>query len=353
MENRQNDNLRGCNHQDTRAFDLLAMGETLLRLSPPENERLARGGSFRKMIGGAELNVAAGVSQLGLRTGMVTKLPGNLMGTYARNEMRACGVRDDFVVYDGSRDARLGLYYYEQGAAPRKPQIVYDRKYSSMTKIALGEFPEDMYAAARCFHVTGITMALNENCRDTAVEMIKRFKEHGTLISFDVNFRANLWNEETARSVILPILPYVDVFFCSEKTARLTFEKQGSTEDVMRSFTEEFPISVVATTERVVHSPKCHTFGSTLYEAKSHTFYKEEPYRDIDVVDRIGSGDAYISGVLYGLLSGGGCQQALEFGNAVSALKDTVPGDLPCLSLSEVRQTIREHKDGGGSEMNR
>ena len=331
-----------------KSFDLLALGEVLLRLSPPSNERLVRGETLQKQVGGAELNVVSGVSLLGLRTGIISKLPSNDIGTYAKNRIRFCGVSDDYLVYDDSHDARLGVYYYENGAYPRKPGIVYDRMYTSINKIAVSDFEEELFASTRCFHTSGITLALSSQCRKTAVEMMKRFKEAGALISFDVNFRGNLWTGNEARECIEEILPYVDIFFCSEDTARLTFLKEGDAKSIMKSFTETYPISIVASTQRIVHSPKVHTFGSVIYDARKNTFYEEEPYRNIEVVDRIGSGDAYVSGVLYGLLSKpDDCQRALEIGNATSAVKNTIPGDLPCSDLREIETVIKAHKTIG------
>lgn len=338
-----------------RSFDLLSLGEVLLRLSPPSNERLVRGETLLKQVGGAELNVVSGVSLLGLRTGIISKLPLNDIGTYAKNRIRFCGVSDDYLVYDNSPEARLGIYYYENGAYPRKPGVVYDRRHSTINTISVDDFDASLFSSARCFHTSGITLALSEQCRSTAVEMIRRFKEAGALISFDVNFRGNLWTGEQARECIEQILPYVDIFFCSEETARLTFLKSGEAKDIMKSFTEEYPISIVASTQRVVHSPKVHTFGSMIYDARSDRFHEEEPYHNIEVVDRIGSGDAYVSGVLYGLLSDyDNCQRALEIGNATSAVKNTIPGDLPSSDLKEIENVIRGHKAVGPQlEMNR
>ena len=314
-------------------FDLLSLGEILLRLSPPDNERIVSGETFQKQVGGAELNVVSGVSILGLRTGVVSKLPDNALGIYAKDKVRFCGVSDDFLVYDDSQDARLGIYYYENGAYPRKPGVVYDRRHTSFDKISLEELPKEMFQSTRCFH---------------AIEMIKRFKENGTLISFDVNFRGNLWTGPEAKACIEEILPYVDIFFCSEETARLTFLKEGDAKRIMKSFTQEYPISVVASTQRIVHSPKKHTFGSVIYSAKEDCYYEEEPYRNIEVVDRIGSGDAYVSGALYGLLAYDfDCQKALEYGNAAGAVKNTIKGDLPSCSKREMDAIIRNHKHVG------
>lgn len=338
-----------------KEFDLLSLGEIMLRLSPPSNERMTRGDTFSKQAGGAELNSATGAAMLGLRCGIISKLPANDLGMYIKNRVRLCGVSDDYLVYDESRDARLGVYYYESGAYPRKPRIVYDRKNTSFNKLSISDFDEKIYSSARCFHTSGITLALCPEIRAVAIEMIKKFKEQGTIISFDVNFRGNLWSGPEAKECIESILPYVDIFFCSEETARLTFLKEGDAKSIMKSFTKDFPVSIVASTQRIVHSPKRHTFGSIIYSAKDDTYYEEAPYADIEVVDRIGSGDAYISGVLYGLLSHEGeYQRALEYGNAVSALKNTIPGDLLSTDLKEIDGIIKEHKSTGRiAEMDR
>lgn len=338
-----------------RPFDLLSLGELLLRLSPAGNERLVRGDSFQKQVGGAELNVAVGASLLGLHTGVVTKLPAHDMGNFVKNKVRSYGISDDYFVYDHSRESRLGLYYYEYGAYPRKPKVIYDRRDSSFYHIAADEFPEAMYESSKCFHTTGITLALCEQTKMTAIEMMKRFKATGTIISFDVNFRGNLWSGDEARRCIETILPYVDIFFCSEDTARLTFDKTGSAKEIMKSFTNDYPIKYIASTQRIVHSPKSHTFGSVMYDTAKDQFYEEEPYQNIEVIDRIGSGDAYISGALYGLLSSGGdCEKAVRYGNAASAVKNTIPGDLPTSDLEEIDTIIREHNQKGPqSEMSR
>ena len=265
-----------------KEFDLLSMGEIMLRLSPPDNERITRGSTFSKQAGGAELNSATGAAMLGLRCGIISKLPANDLGMYIKNNVRLSGVSDDYLVYDADSDARLGVYYYENGAYPRKPRIVYDRKNASMNKISVEDYDERLYSAARCFHTSGITLALSPQVRETAVEMIKRFKAQGTMISFDVNFRGNLWTGAEAKACIESILPYVDIFFCSEDTARLTFLKEGDAKSIMKSFTEEYPISIVASTQRIVHSPKRHTFGSIIYSASEDRFYEEAcefPYK--------------------------------------------------------------------------
>lgn len=339
-----------------KKFDLLTLGEIMLRLSPQNNERISKCKMFEKHIGGAEMNVACGVSLTGLRTGVISKIPNSEIGDYVRNKVRFNGVSDDYLVYDTSKNARLGVYYYEMGAFPRKPQVVYDRAGSSVTTITLSDFPEDMYTNTRCFHTSGITLALSQQCRETAIAMMKKFKEAGALISFDVNFRGNLWTGAEAKECIEGILPYVDIFFCSEDTAKLTFGKTGDLRQILKSFTEDYPISIVAATQRTVHSPKQHSFGSVIYNAKEDKYYEEEPYRNIEVIDRIGSGDQYCAGVLYGLLSSDmDCQRALAYGNARSAGKNTIPGDMPSMDKDEIDNLIADHNDKSGykSEMKR
>ena len=339
---------------EKKEFDLLSLGEIMLRLSPPDNERITRGDSFSKQAGGAELNAITGAAMLGLRCGIISKLPANDLGVYIKNRVRLCGVSDDYLVYDDDKDARLGVYYYENGAYPRKPRIVYDRKNTSINKLTVDDYDDKIYSDTRCFHTSGITLALSPELRATAVEMIKRFKAQGAIISFDVNFRGNLWTGAEAKECIESILPYVDIFFCSEDTARLTFGKTGTIEEIQKSFCEEYPISVVASTERTVITPKKHNFTSIIYSAKNDSYYREEPYNNIDVVDRIGSGDAYVSGALYGYLKHKDCRKALEYGNAMAAIKHSVIGDMITTDLEEIDSIIAEHKNTGyHSEMNR
>ncbi|NLY74117.1 MAG: sugar kinase [Firmicutes bacterium] len=336
-----------------KEFAVLGLGEVLLRLSPPNKERILAGDVFEKRAGGSELNVVSGISLLGLRTGIITKLPQNEIGKYIKNKIRFSDVSDDYIIYDSSPQARLGIYYYESGAAPRKPTVVYDRRNSSATTLKLEEVPAEIYQKAAAFHVSGITLALGGTLRETALEMIKKFKAAGCLISFDVNYRATLWSESEARAVIAQVLPLVDFLFVSEETSRRMFQKQGSIHEIIRSFAEEYGCQLVATTQRKVLSPTKHTWNSSIYSAREDRFYEEEPYHEIEVVDRIGSGDAYLAGVLFGMLKYQDVQTALEFGNAMAAMKNTIPGDMPVSDFQEISKMIQDHKSKNMSEMNR
>lgn len=333
---------------------MLSFGEVMMRLSPTGRERIGQSEMFVKHAGGSELNVVSSVARLGLRTGLISKLPDNLMGRYIRNQLRSYGVSDDFVLSDTGKNARLGLYYYESGVFPRKPQVIYDRANSSFTTIAHQELPQDICEKAQLFHTSGISLALGDAVRETAIALMQGFKAAGAKISFDVNFRASLWEEAQAREVIEGILPMVDVLFVSEETSRRMFGRTGSLESILKSYHERYGVSVVASTQRQILSPSRHTFGSILYSAGEDAFFTEPPYEKIEVVDRIGSGDAYVAGVLYVLLCGGGPARAVSFGNAMSAVKNTVPGDLLATDLREIESVIADHHATGPvSEMNR
>lgn len=328
----------------------------MCRLSPSEaNERLSRCDEFKRQIGGAEFNVVSALSNVGMRTAIITKIPDNALGVFVKNSLRSYGVSDDLLVYDNSPDSRIGIYYSEGGAYPRKPSVVYDRKNSSFCSLKSEDICSKMFTSSEIFHTTGITLALGEQIRNNTIEIIKLFSQAGAKISFDVNFRANLWDETLARKTITKILPYVDIFFCSEETAKRTFKKTGTISEMLKSFSDDFDIPIVASTKRTAHSPKLHSFTSFIYEKESDILYSEQPYENIDVVDRIGSGDAYIAGVLYGLINNNyDCFKALQYGNAFSVLKNTIPGDVLCSSLPEINSVIATHNGtGSASEINR
>lgn len=333
-------------------FDLMSFGEVMLRLSPVSKERISQSEVFEKKAGGAELNVAAGVSQLGLRTGIITKLPDNEIGKFIKNQIRYTGVSDDYIIYDTGEDKRLGIYYYESGAYPRLPTVVYDRHKSSFTTIKDAELSNNLYSATRCFHVSGISLAVEKSVRSVVIEMIKRFKQNGAVVSFDVNYRASLWDETTARETIEQILPFIDILFISGETLRRMFGQTGEIEDIIKAFSKRHNnIKVIASTMRTVVTHEKHDWSSIMYSAAADSFYTEQPYEGIQVVDRIGSGDAYVAGALFGLIKYNDIKKAVEYGNAMAALKNTVPGDIAVCDFNEIERVITNHQKGQASEM--
>lgn len=326
-------------------FDLIGLGEVMLRLSPPNKEKISQSETFEKNAGGSELNVVSGAAMLGIRSAIVTKLPENKMGHFIRNKIRYGNVSDDYIIYDHSPQKRLGVYYYESGAYPRKSSVIYDRANSSFCSLSLDELPEDIYSKTKIFHISSITLALDPSLKETAIEMIHKFHEAGAYISFDVNYRASLWSEEEAKKTIEAIFPYVDFLFVSEETSRRMLQRTGTLEEIMKGYADTYGCKLIATTRREAVSPTHHNFNSKIY--MNGKFYEEKPYNNIEVIDRIGSGDAYLAGVLYGLIKYGTPERAIEIGNALSAVKNTVAGDMSASSIEEIESVIKSHKATG------
>ncbi len=339
--------------QKEKNFSALGFGEVMLRLSTPSYGRITHSESFDKSAGGSELNVVSGISMLGMRTGIITKLPKSEIGKFVKYKVRYSGTSDDYIIYDSSKNARLGIYYYECGAYPRPSAVSYDRLASSFTSFDKEELPESIYSKTQIFHTSGITLALGEKTRKNVTEMMTLFKEGGALISFDVNYRAALWSEEEAKEAIFEVLPLVDILFISEETLRRTFGFSGEIKDIHKTFAGNFTnLGIIASTKREARSPRRHTFSSLVYDCKEDAHYEEEPYRDIDVVDRIGSGDAYVAGALYGLLKFADIRKIAEYGNAMAALKNTVMGDMTECDLADIEGIIERHTGiGPKSEM--
>lgn len=333
---------------DNREFDALGIGEVMLRLSPSGKERISYSETFEKKAGGSELNVVSGISMLGLRTGMITKLPKSEIGKFIKHKIRFAGTSDDYILYDDSDEKRLGIYFYESGAYPRLPIVSYDRKLSSFISFKAEELLSNIYNSTKIFHTSGITLALCHEIRREVTKMVKSFHDAGALISFDVNYRAALWSEEAAKASIEKLLPFIDILFISEETSRRMFGMTGTLKEIHKTFAKKYPnLLVIASTSRTVISPTKHTFTSLVYDCKEERHYEEAPYENIDVVDRIGSGDAYVAGALYGLLKHGDIDSAVKYGNAMAALKNTIVGDMIVSDLGEVDRIITSHNSTG------
>ena len=331
-----------------KEFGVLGIGEVMLRLSPVGNERISHSETFEKNAGGSELNVVSGISMLGIRTGMITKLPKSEIGKFIKYKIRYSGTSDDYVIYDNSPNKRLGIYYYESGAYPRVSVVSYDRQNSSITTFRKEELPASVYGRASIFHTSGITMALDAGLRESVIEMMAEYRRLGALISFDVNYRAALWDEETARETVLRILPMVDVLFVSEETLRRMLGMTGTLEEIHKKLACDYPnLGVILSTRREVISPRIHNFSSLVYDTAEKKHYAALPYEHIEVIDRIGSGDAFVAGALYALLRFGNTEKMSEYGNAMSALKNTVVGDMAQCDITDIERIIDAHNSKG------
>lgn len=344
---------KGTTMEQQKDFAALGFGEVMMRLSPSGEERIAMSPQFQKHAGGSELNVMSGISRLGLRTGLISSLPDSLVGKFIRNQIRAYGVSDDYIVFDKEKDARLGIYYYEYGRHPRKPRVIYDRAHSSFTKLTAEALDASVFGKTRLFHTSGVSLAICPTSQKTAVDLLRSFKAAGATVSFDVNYRAKLWSEEEAKAAIVALLPYIDILFVSEETSRRMMGRAGSLREIQKQYCDEYDIKIVASTQRIINSPRSHDFSSLVYDAQHDTYYEEAPYCNIEVVDRLGSGDAYVAGVLGALLKGEPMERVMQFGNALSAVKNTVIGDLFSTDLDEIKSIIKDHETGSKDEMNR
>ncbi|MGA2666132.1 MAG: sugar kinase [Nitrososphaerales archaeon] len=316
----------------TGRLDVVTLGEAMVRLSPPHHQRLEQATSLDVVIGGAELSVAVGVARLGLRSSWVTKLPRNPLGRRIVNQAREQGVDVSRVVW--TDEGRAGLYFLESGAAPRPSSVLYDRKGSAASTMAPGEVDWRFLKGVRVLHTTGITPALSESCRETTVEAIRAAKRAGCRVCFDVNYRSKLWSPKEAEAALTPIVKMADVLIASD--AAVIWGVEGEPEDVLRELKKRFGVPVVAMTVRE-DVGVLRTRSTSLAIAEKR--YSGSKSYDIEVVDRLGSGDSFAAGLIYGYLLGD-LQKALDYGDAMAAYKATVPGDVNYATKEEIDRLV-------------
>ncbi len=317
--------------------DVVTFGETMIRLAPPDFERLEQATTLKVTVGGSELTVAAGLCRLGLSTAWVSRLPNNALGRMACNKAREHGVDTSHIVWCGGE--RMGLYFVEYGASPRASKVLYDRADSAISRIKPGEIDwSRVLSGARLFHTSGITPALSDSAAMVTEEALKRAKEVGCLVSYDLNYRAKLWSREKAREVQTPFMKYVDILLTTEEDTQRVFgiEKENYN-DVAVELAERFGFKVVTITLRGDPSVWRNTWSAIAYA--DCTFYDDVTY-EIEVVDRVGGGDNYTAGFLYGYLTDG-VAKGVRYGNAFSALKQTSWGDINWTTVEEVETLLK------------
>ena len=320
---------------------LVTFGEAMLRLSPPNHQRLEQTTSLDVQVGGSELNAAVSAQRLGLSTSFVTRLTRNSLGCMIENKAREQGVDTSHIIWT-SKD-RVGIYFIEFGASPRPNSVLYDRKDSAIARIHPGEIDwAVVLASARAFYTSGITAALSSSAAEATIEAVGTARDMGVLVCVDLNYRARLWSQEEARRVMTKIAESTDILFTTEEDTLRVFGIEGkSYENVARQLAERFGSKIVAITLRENPSVLRNQWTAIAYESETDTMYRA-PTFDIEVVDRVGSGDAFVGGFLYGYLTEGPAL-GVRFGVGMSAIKQTLPGDLCWASRDEV-----EHVLGGG-----
>ena len=332
---------------------VVTFGEIMLRLAPPGFLRIVQARSFDVIYAGAEANVAITLANLGQPADFVTRLPPNDLGDACINFLRQFGVGTDKIVRGGDR---LGIYFLEIGAAQRANRVIYDRANSSFATISPKDFDWEKILSDACwFHWTGITPAVSEGAASACLEAVKKAKEMGLTVSCDLNYRAALWKwGKTAKEVMSQLAEFVDVMVANEEDAEKVFGikppevdvvkglvKAESYQFVAQKIMEMFPnIKTVSFTLRGSISATHNTWSGALYDGQE--FYTAPVY-DIDfIVDRVGAGDAFSGGLIYGLLNfGEDKQRALNFAVAVSCLKHSVYGDSCVVKLSEVENIMK------------
>ena len=333
---------------------VVTLGEIMLRLSTPDFKRFVQADSLDVTYGGGEANVAAALCNYGLNGTFVTKVPDNPIGQSAINHLRRYGVDTQYIVKGGDR---LGIYFLETGASMRASQVIYDRNGASIAEANVSDFDFDkILDGAVWFHTTGITPALSDKGTALTEAALKAAKAKGITTSIDLNYRKKLWTKEKAREVMTRLCQFVDVCIGNEEDADTTlgFKAAHSDvtkgelnldgyKDVFRQMKEKFGFKFIASSLRESHSASDNGWSALVYDGKD--FYHTKQY-EVRIVDRVGSGDSFASGLIYGLITGMPMNEAAEFGVAASALKHTIPGDMNHATLKEVQELMKG--DGSG-----
>lgn len=334
--------------------NIVTLGEIMLRLSTPGFKRFVQSDSFDVTYGGGEANVAAALCNYGLNGIFITRVPNNAIGQSAINHLRRYGVNTDHIARGGKR---LGIYFLETGASMRASQVIYDRAGASIADAGIGDFDFDkIFDGADWFHTTGITPALGDSCASLAESALKSAKAKGITTSMDLNYRKKLWSKEKAKEVMTRLCQYVDVCIGNEEDAETTLGFKPLHSDVtkgelniegyktvFKQMKDKFGFKYVASTLRESHSASDNGWSALVYDGNE--FYHTRQY-EVRIVDRVGSGDSFASGFIYGLVTGMPMRDAAEFGVAASALKHTIPGDLNHATLDEVKELMKGDASG-------
>ncbi len=317
--------------------DVVTLGETMLRLTPAHYRRLAQASALDIEVGGTESNMAIGLARLGLKPIWLSRLTDNPMGRLIASALAAQGVDTSHVVWtDGDR---VGVLFFEIGKAPRGSRVIYDREGSAVSRMRPEELPHDLFqpGGARLFHTTGVTLALTPSLTETAHRALHLAKAAGWLVSFDVNYRRTLWSPAAAREGCDAYAKAADILFIPRGDAcdLYAFDADTPAEHMVKTLAGYYPQATIALTMGAEGALGLAPGGEVVHQA---AFPAEE-------VDRLGGGDAFAAGFLYGYLNtsdeGSRLATALQWGAATAALKYTIPGDAPLVERHEVEALLR------------
>jgi len=337
---------------------VVTFGEIMLRLSPPGFLRFGQARSFDAAFGGGEANVSVSLANFGVATDFVTRLPKNDLGDACLAFLRSYGVGTTKVIRGGSR---IGIYFLENGAAQRGSKVVYDREGSSIATIKKGMVDwEEIFADADWFHWTGITPAVSESLCEVCLEGILKARQVGLTVSCDLNYRAKLWKWGKKAGEVMPeLVRQCDIAVGNEEDADKVFGIKAPNVDVVagkvdaeqygvvaEALKKAFPnLKLIGITLRGSLSASHNTWSGVLYDGA--TLYAAPVFNITDIVDRVGGGDAFVGGVIYGLRTyGENLQRALNFAVAASCLKHSIVGDFNMVSVEEVEKIMSGEVSG-------
>lgn len=338
-------------------MSVLTLGELMLRLSPPDHQRFVQTDRLDVEFGGSEANVAVALATSGVETAFVTKLPAHELGQAAVNHLRRYGVDIAPIVRGGNR---IGTYFVEKGASQRGSKVIYDRQRSAVTTLTPDELAlDDLFEDAKWFHWSGITPALSASLRRTLEAACRAAQSAGAKISCDLNYRSKLWSEEEAHTTMRPLMEHVDVCIGGrgDPFSMLGMEDpqegpptvevdEAAYAQVIRAMKERFHFECVALTLRESRSASVNGWSAMLLDEEDcSTPYRSQRF-EIDLVDRVGGGDAFSAGLIYGLLRKDDTREALEHATAASCLKQTIPGDVNLTRPEEVERLASGARGG-------
>jgi len=332
--------------------DVITFGEAMVRLSPPNYQRIEQTSTLDVQVGGGELNVAVGVRRLGLTSAWVSRLPKNPLGRLTQNRLREAGVDDSHIVW--ANDGRMGVYYVEFGAAPRASAVLDDRAHSAISAVQPGEVDWDkVMQGGKWLHTSGITPALSDSAAEVTREALVAAKKAGLTVSYDLNYRGKLWTPEKAQAIQEPLMEFVDVLITTEEDTNVVFkikaegktDEKGFTEvsaqsykDVAKKLADKFKFKAVAITLRENPLVWRNTWTAIAYADGK---YYDDVKHELEIVDRVGGGDSFSAGFIYGKVVKGSYEAAVKYGNAFSALKHSIPGDFNWSTLAEVEGLLK------------
>lgn len=322
----------------------VAFGEIMLRLEPEGYNRFVQADKFGVVYGGGEANVAVSLANYGLPAEFVTKLPPHEIGQSAVNALRRYGVGTEKILRGGNR---IGIYFIEKGASQRASKVIYDRAYSAIAMARAEEFDwKSILADAGWFHFSGITPAISGEMAKACLNALKTAQEMGITVSCDLNYRGKMWSMEQAKAVMGQLMPYTDVLIANEEHIKSILDIDVSGYEVEDSnlcqagcaamaqmLHEKYGFRAVAITQRRSLSASDNKFKAAFWQNGETAFSVQHT---MHIVDRVGSGDAFTAGILYGIQAGLSTQKTVDFAAAACCLKHSVEGDFNLMSAQEV-----------------